>query len=150
VTPLFIASGFAPPKTLAPEPTKPAKQQVEGGGGGGGGGDGERHGDGEEEDPAGASAHREASRRQEALQADPKARAPRFVRFRSPPNSIPCLPLWIQGFTPSGCDLVLCEFAASEAKCLKRGVKEVVKSIRRGNKGLALNLNPSLFMLSAW
>nr|DAD31607.1 TPA_asm: hypothetical protein HUJ06_010458 [Nelumbo nucifera] len=24
---------------------------------------------------------------------------------------------------------------ASEAKCLKRGVKEVVKSIRRGNKG---------------
>ena len=34
MTPLFIASGFAPPKTLAPEPTKPAKQQVEGGGGG--------------------------------------------------------------------------------------------------------------------
>lgn len=26
-------------------------------------------------------------------------------------------------------------FAASEAKCLKRGVKEVVKSIRRGQKG---------------
>jgi hypothetical protein len=60
------------------------------------------------------------------------------------------MPLSVQGFTPSDCDLVLCEFAASEAKCLKRGVKEVVKSIRRGNKGLVLNLNPSLFMFSAW
>lgn len=29
-------------------------------------------------------------------------------------------------------------FAASEAKCLKRGVKEVVKSIRRGNKGFVI------------
>uniref|UniRef100_A0A0D9VKJ0 Ribosomal protein eL8/eL30/eS12/Gadd45 domain-containing protein n=1 Tax=Leersia perrieri TaxID=77586 RepID=A0A0D9VKJ0_9ORYZ len=27
---------------------------------------------------------------------------------------------------------------ASEARCLKRGVKEVVKSIRRGNKGLCV------------
>ncbi|KAF8650510.1 hypothetical protein HU200_063882 [Digitaria exilis] len=34
---------------------------------------------------------------------------------------------------------------ASEAKCLKRGVKEVVKSIRRGNKGLCViagNISP--------
>nr|ABK25577.1 unknown [Picea sitchensis]ABR18431.1 unknown [Picea sitchensis] len=34
---------------------------------------------------------------------------------------------------------------ASEAKCLKRGVKEVVKSIRRGNKGfcvIAGNISP--------
>ncbi|GKD12776.1 H/ACA ribonucleoprotein complex subunit 2-like protein [Tanacetum coccineum] len=28
---------------------------------------------------------------------------------------------------------------AAEHKCLKRGVKEVVKSIRRGNKGTGLN-----------
>lgn len=35
-------------------------------------------------------------------------------------------------------------FPASEAKCLKRGVKEVVKSIRRGNKGLGLNISSSL------
>ncbi|GJN29035.1 hypothetical protein PR202_gb17225 [Eleusine coracana subsp. coracana] len=28
---------------------------------------------------------------------------------------------------------------ASEAKCLKRGVKEVVKSIRRGNKGFVIS-----------
>jgi hypothetical protein len=36
-------------------------------------------------------------------------------------------------------------FPASEAKCLKRGVKEVVKSIRRGNKGLCViagNISP--------
>ncbi|XP_010929081.1 H/ACA ribonucleoprotein complex subunit 2-like protein [Elaeis guineensis] len=34
---------------------------------------------------------------------------------------------------------------ASEAKCLKRGVKEVVKSIRRGHKGLCViagNISP--------
>ncbi|XP_043716571.1 H/ACA ribonucleoprotein complex subunit 2-like protein [Telopea speciosissima] len=34
---------------------------------------------------------------------------------------------------------------ASEHKCLKRGVKEVVKSIRRGNKGLCIiagNISP--------
>ncbi|XP_058114990.1 H/ACA ribonucleoprotein complex subunit 2-like protein [Magnolia sinica] len=34
---------------------------------------------------------------------------------------------------------------ASESKCLKRGVKEVVKSIRRGNKGLCViagNISP--------
>ncbi|KAK9116276.1 hypothetical protein Sjap_015223 [Stephania japonica] len=34
---------------------------------------------------------------------------------------------------------------ASESKCLKRGVKEVVKSIRRGNKGLCIiagNISP--------
>ncbi|XP_047077902.1 H/ACA ribonucleoprotein complex subunit 2-like protein [Lolium rigidum] len=34
---------------------------------------------------------------------------------------------------------------ASEAKCLKRGVKEVAKSIRRGNKGLCViagNISP--------
>ncbi|CAM0944410.1 unnamed protein product [Alopecurus aequalis] len=34
---------------------------------------------------------------------------------------------------------------ASDAKCLKRGVKEVVKSIRRGNKGLCViagNISP--------
>ncbi|KAG2661245.1 H/ACA ribonucleoprotein complex subunit 2-like protein [Panicum virgatum] len=34
---------------------------------------------------------------------------------------------------------------ASEAKCLKRGVKEVVKSIRRGNKGICViagNISP--------
>ncbi|GJN00053.1 hypothetical protein PR202_ga17205 [Eleusine coracana subsp. coracana] len=29
---------------------------------------------------------------------------------------------------------------ASEAKCLKRGVKEVVKSIRRGNKGFVVSI----------
>uniref|UniRef100_A0A453PGM7 Ribosomal protein eL8/eL30/eS12/Gadd45 domain-containing protein n=1 Tax=Aegilops tauschii subsp. strangulata TaxID=200361 RepID=A0A453PGM7_AEGTS len=73
--------------------------------------DGERHGDGEEEDPGGAGAHRQAARRQEALQENPQARSPR----------------------------------ASEAKCLKRGVKEVVKSIRRGSKGLCViagNISP--------
>ncbi|KAF8365157.1 hypothetical protein HHK36_032845 [Tetracentron sinense] len=34
---------------------------------------------------------------------------------------------------------------ATESKCLKRGVKEVVKSIRRGNKGLCViagNISP--------
>ncbi|KAF9624772.1 hypothetical protein IFM89_013853 [Coptis chinensis] len=34
---------------------------------------------------------------------------------------------------------------AAESKCLKRGVKEVVKSIRRGNKGLCIiagNISP--------
>ncbi|KAF6169088.1 hypothetical protein GIB67_038585 [Kingdonia uniflora] len=34
---------------------------------------------------------------------------------------------------------------ASESKCLKRGVKEVVKSIRRGNKGICIiagNISP--------
>ncbi|ERN05835.1 hypothetical protein AMTR_s00006p00261410 [Amborella trichopoda] len=34
---------------------------------------------------------------------------------------------------------------ASESKCLRRGVKEVVKSIRRGNKGLCViagNISP--------
>ncbi|CAN6477513.1 unnamed protein product [Victoria cruziana] len=34
---------------------------------------------------------------------------------------------------------------ASESKCLKRGVKEVVKSIRRGNKGICViagNISP--------
>ncbi|GER49926.1 H/ACA ribonucleoprotein complex subunit 2-like protein [Striga asiatica] len=37
------------------------------------------------------------------------------------------------------------ENSAAERKCLKRGVKEVVKSIRRGNKGLCViagNISP--------
>jgi hypothetical protein len=63
------------------------------------------------------------------------------VGLPSPPNSILYSPVFVQGFFPSGRDLVIFEFAASDAKCLKRGVKEVVKSIRRGNKGLVLNLN---------
>jgi H/ACA ribonucleoprotein complex subunit 2 len=40
-----------------------------------------------------------------------------------------------QNFFALGLIMLRFGFAASEAKCLKRGVKEVVKSIRRGNKG---------------
>ncbi|URE28725.1 H ACA ribonucleoprotein complex subunit [Musa troglodytarum] len=42
-------------------------------------------------------------------------------------------------------DSLLIEKDAAEAKCLKRGVKEVVKSVRRGHKGLCViagNISP--------
>ena len=34
-------------------------------------------------------------------------------------------------------------YSAAEHKCLKRGVKEVVKSIRRGNKGSVVSKHAS-------
>ncbi|CAN6371488.1 unnamed protein product, partial [Urochloa humidicola] len=43
-------------------------------------------------------------------------------------------PICACGLFPSGCGSVLGQFAVSESKCLERGVKEVVKGIRLGNK----------------
>lgn len=39
---------------------------------------------------------------------------------------------------------------AAENKCLKRGVKEVVKSIRRGQKGSVLHLIYFTFLICIW
>ena len=81
-----------------------------------------------EDQPGGAGAHHEALHRPKALPANPQASALRFITIPSshyfrfkPVSSLP----------------VVIRFWAI-LQPVKRGVKEVVESIHRGNKGLVL------------